>query len=101
MIPTMENLPEDAYDFITFQTGTRKLEQFKKEYQKKERGRYDMCKAIDDMGRHAEERGRKLGEAKMEKLMRRLFEEKRFEDAQKVLSNRAYRGRLYRKYDIK
>ena len=104
-----ENLPEDAYDFITFQTGTRKLERFKKEYQKRERGRYDMCKAIDDMERHAEERGKKLGEAqgrrqgeaKMEKLMQRLFEEKRFEDAQKVLSNRAYRGRLYRKYDIK
>lgn len=50
----------DAYDFITFQTGTRKLERFKKEYQKEGGGRYDMCKAIDDMERHAEERERKL-----------------------------------------
>ncbi len=100
-----ESLSEDAYDFITFQTGTRKLERFKKEYRKEEGEVYNMCKAIDDMEKHAEERGRKLGEKRgeerLEELMRRLLEEKRFEDAQKVVSNRTYRGRLYQKYNIK
>lgn len=99
-----ENLPEDAYDFIAFQTGTGKLEQFKERYQKKEGKGYNMCKALDDMERLAEERGRiqgeRKGEAKLEMLMKYLLEENGLDDIQKVISNRAYRGRLYKKFGI-
>lgn len=55
-----QNLPEDAYDFITCQTGTRKLKQFKLKCKTKE-GNYNMCKALDDWEKQNIERGVQLG----------------------------------------
>lgn len=55
-----QNLPEDAYDFITCQTGTRKLEQFKLQCKTRE-GNYNMCKALDDWEKENIERGVQLG----------------------------------------
>ena len=62
------NLPEDAYDFITCQTGTRKLEQFKLKCKTKE-GNYDMCKALDDWEKQNIQRGERINAIQNARLL--------------------------------
>ena len=98
-----KSLAEDAYDFITYQTGARKFQQWKEEYRTEEGG-YDMCKAIDDMMKHSreegEKRGEKRGEDRMAELVRRLLSENRIQDVQKILKNKRYRGNMYKQYGL-
>lgn len=98
-----EKLPEDAYDFIMLQTGTGKLMKLKEKC-KREDGRFDMCKAIEDMvkrgQREGERTGRREGEARALQLVGRLLEEGHIQEAQKILTNKAYRNRLYKKYGL-
>lgn len=94
-----EHLAEDAYDFIAYQTGTRKLEKYKIKYINEE-GECDMCKAIDDMMKHSREEGRKYGEDRMLELVERLLQEDRLQDVQKLLKNKRYRNSLYKRYGL-
>lgn len=55
------NLAEDAFDVICNFSKVKYLVDHKKVY-KTETGGMDMCKALDDMVRHGEERGEKRGE---------------------------------------
>lgn len=66
------NLSEDAYDFITCQTGTRKLEKFKLKCKTKE-GNYDMCKALDDWEKQNIQRGIQRGERTNANQNARMF----------------------------
>lgn len=97
------HLSKDAYDFIAFQTGTRKLEMFKKECMRED-GDCNMCKAIDEMEKMAERRGEirgeKRGEEKLAKLMELLLQDNRVQELQRVAGNAAYRSQLYSQYGL-
>lgn len=94
-----QHLAEDAYDFIAYQTGTRKLEKYKGRYLSEE-GECDMCKAIDDMMKRSRNEGEKYGENRMAELVGRLLKEGRLQDVQKLLENKRYRNSLYKQYDL-
>ena len=57
----LKELPEDAFDFIAYTTGSMKLMKLKND-SKTEKGGYDVCKAIQDMMDDSQERGEKIGE---------------------------------------
>lgn len=72
-----------------------------------------MCKALDEIyesgiavgreqgERAGEKKGEKHGEERFAALSERLLRDARLEDLKKAVSDRAYRGRLYREYRLR
>ena len=76
------------------------------EYKQTEEGEEcaDMCKAVDDMIRNSEERGRKEGrkegERCMAQLTKMLIAGNRVEDLLRASEDVEYRGRLYKEFGL-
>lgn len=71
----LKELPEDAFDFIAYTTGSMKLMKLKND-SKTEKGGYDVCKAIQDMMDDSQERGEKIGEKRGIKIGKEIGEER-------------------------
>lgn len=103
-------MPEDAYDVIASYGGSTVVKKMKE--QCKTEGGYDMCKAFDEMRkeerlkgkkegkREGKKEGEKCGEEKMAGLIKALLKDNLMEDVEKVLRNKSYRGKMYKKYGI-
>ena len=60
----------------------------------------DMCKALDDIQRHAEKKGEKRGNQRTNKLIQLLLAEGRQEDLLRSATDRVFQQQLFRKYHI-
>ena len=79
-----QNLPEDAYDFLSAFSNTKELDEKKKI--KEEREGYDMCKAIYDMVEQGREEGRKEGREEGIKLALEVLHMNRLGKSSEVIS---------------
>lgn len=59
-----------------------------------------MCKALDDIQRHAEKKGEKRGNQRTNKLIQLLLAEGRQEDLLRSATDRVFQQQLFRKYHI-
>lgn len=103
-------MAEDAYDVIASYGGSAVVRKMKE--QCRSEGGYDMCKAFDEMRkeerligrkegrREGKREGEKRGEEKLAGLIRVLLRDNLLEDVEKVLGNKSYRGKMYKKYGI-
>ena len=69
--------------------------------EKGEGGNTDMCKAIRDLMEDSREEGREEGEQSMSKLIKILLSENRLDDIDKVTSDKEYRIKLLREFQIR
>lgn len=93
--PEFWHLAEDAYDVMAqYAKAPEWLEQ--KENSTGKDGKVDMCKALNELIANGEARG----EARMNDLFTILINENRFDDMKRTVSDRAYRNRLFAKYNI-
>ncbi len=92
------NLEEDAYDMISVLTHTRELQNLKKENE--EGGKVDMCKAIDDMVKSGERRGKQQGEQRVSRLVQILAEKGRMQDIIHAASDSEYREKLFVEFGL-
>ena len=69
-----------------------------------EEGGMNMCTAFQQMRREGEvegeQRGRKIGEEKLSRLVQSLFHDNRIEDLQKASLDAGYREVLYKEYGL-
>lgn len=99
-------MAEDAYDVIAAYGGYTVLRKTKEQYKKE--GGYDMCEALAEMMKEERMKGKKIGEKAGEKkgeeklagLIKILLKENLMEEVDKVLKNKTYRGKMYKKYEI-
>ena len=103
-------LEEDVrwFDYIrrfeTTKSGKRWQKENNEEISMGKDGKIDMCKALDvliaDGEARGEARGDARGDARMTDLFTILINENRFDDMKRAVSDRAYRNRLFAKYNI-
>lgn len=60
-----------------------------------------MCTAFQQMCMKGEQRGRKLGEERLSKLIQFLFHDNRIEDLQRASLDAEYREILYKEYGLR
>lgn len=100
-------LEEDTYDLLTVMAGIRAMKLIKRDVENVG-GRFDMCKAFDDMMRDSKREGRREGkregkreaEKQMSKLIQKLISAGRITDLQQASSNKKYRKKLMAKLGI-
>ena len=66
-----------------------------------EGGGMNMCTAFQQMCMKGEQRGRKLGEERLSKLIQFLFHDNRIEDLQRASLDAEYREILYEEYGLR
>ena len=86
--------PEDTFTLMKYVTGVEKFEQFINA--REEGGAINMYDPFKD----AEKRGRAIGEARLAKLLQKLYELGRTEDVQKAVTNKSYRDNLMKEFAI-
>ena len=86
--------PEDTFTLMKYVTGVEKFEQFINA--REEGGSINMYDPFKD----AEKRGRAIGEARLAKLLQKLYELGRTEDVQKAVTNKSYRDNLMKEFAI-
>ena len=86
--------PEDTFTLMKYVTGVEKFEQFINA--REEGGATNMYDPFED----AEKRGRAIGEARLAKLLQKLYELGRTEDVQKAVTNKSYRDNLMKEFAI-
>ena len=79
---------------MKYVTGVEKFEQFINA--REEGGAINMYDPFKD----AEKRGRAIGEARLAKLLQKLYELGRTEDVQKAVTNKSYRDNLMKEFAI-
>lgn len=93
----------DAYDLIRVMSNTKELKQLKPRMQK-EGGKYDMCKAIDDMILEGKEAGRQAGlEAgrnSVNLLIQKLMQDNRQEELLRSAKDPAFQMKLLKEYSL-
>lgn len=96
-----KHIPKSAADVINVCMNISKINEML-EYKQTEEGEEcaDMCKAVDDMIRNSEERGRKEGERCMAQLTKMLIAGNRVEDLLRASEDVEYRGSLYKEFGL-
>ena len=65
-----------------------------------EEGDVDMCKAMDDLIKRGEERGKESGEMKMKTLIRRMAADGAMDLIPRIAEESDFCEKMYVKYDI-
>ena len=86
-------LEEDTYDLLTVMAGIRAMKFIKRDVENVG-GRFDMCKAFDDMMRDSRKEGYMKCENLMERLNQALIASKRIDDLVHASTDRDYRQKL-------
>ena len=89
------NLPEDTYNLLVVMAKMKQLEIVKKDFQEIG-GKYDMCKAFDDLMADSE----KKGENRMGLLSEKLIKTNRAEDLLRASRDWRYRRELMKEFGI-
>ena len=96
-------LDEETYDVISVMIHHRKLEEYK-ENCRVEKGRIDMCQALEEMMEDSRQEGRQEGlldgEKRLADLVSMLLTTGRVEDIRKAMDNSEFRRELYRECGI-
>ena len=96
-------LDEETYDVISVMIHHRKLEDYK-ENCRVEKGRIDMCQALEEMMEDSRQEGRQEGlldgEKRLADLVSMLLATGRVEDIRKAMDNSEFRRELYRECGI-
>ena len=82
--------PEDTFTLMKYLTGVEKFEQFINA--REEGGATNMYDPFED--------AEKRGEARLAKLLQKLYELGRTEDVQKAVTNKSYRDNLMKEFAI-
>lgn len=95
-------IPRSAVDVIDACTNIKDLRESLRYTLNEESGEEegDMCKALDDIQRHAEKKGEKRGNQRTNKLIQLLLAEGRQEDLLRSATDRVFQQQLFRKYHI-
>ena len=88
-------MSEDAYDFVAAMTHTKKLQGLKREIKDKG-GKYDMCKAIDDMVQD----GREIGISTGLILAQKLIQDNRREELLRSAADPELQRKLMEEYAL-
>ena len=90
--------PEDTFTLMKYVTGVEKFEQFINA--REEGGATNMYDPFEDAEKRGEAQGRAIGEARLAKLLQKLYELGRTEDVQKAVTNKSYRDNLMKEFAI-
>ena len=90
--------PEDTFTLMKYVTGVEKFEQFINA--REEGGAINMYDPFKDAEKRGEAQGRAIGEARLAKLLQKLYELGRTEDVQKAVTNKSYRDNLMKEFAI-
>ena len=90
--------PEDTFTLMKYVTGIEKFEQFINA--REEGGAINMYDPFKDAEKRGEAQGRAIGEARLAKLLQKLYELGRTEDVQKAVTNKSYRDNLMKEFAI-
>ena len=90
--------PEDTFTLMKYVTGVEKFEQFINA--REEGGAINMYDPFKDAEKRGEAQGRAIGEARLAKLLQKLYELGRTEDVQKAVTNKSYRDNLMKELAI-
>ena len=90
--------PEDTFTLMKYVTGVEKFEQFINA--REEWGAINMYDPFKDAEKRGEAQGRAIGEARLAKLLQKLYELGRTEDVQKAVTNKSYWDNLMKEFAI-
>ena len=94
-----ENLAEDTYNLLAVMARSPMLEELKDDV-KNLKGGWNMCKALDDMVKDGERRGKRLGKNQINKLNRLLLADNRQEELLRSVSDRKLQQKLLQEYAL-
>ena len=83
---------------MKYVTGVEKFEQFINA--REEGGATNMYDPFEDAEKRGIAQGRAIGEARLAKLLQKLYELGRTEDVQKAVTNKSYRDNLMKEFAI-
>lgn len=94
-----ENLAEDTYNLLAVMARSPMLEELKDDV-KNLKGGWNMCKALDDMVKDGERRGKRLGKNQINKLNRLLLADNRQQELLRSVSDRKLQQKLLQEYAL-
>lgn len=94
------HVDEETYDVICSMLNLQELWRKKESCRNDGKEDFCMCKAFDEMVRDGERRGERRGEEKLGRLMEKLLQSGRTEEALQASTNMSLRRKLYREYSI-
>lgn len=92
-------MSEEAYDFLGAMSRTKELKELKREI-RNEGGRYDMCKAIDDMVQDGVREGRDIGIKAGIILAQKLIQDNRQEELLRSTTDPELQRKLMEEYAL-
>ena len=94
-----EYLAEDTYNLLVVMARSPMLEELKDDV-KNLKGGWNMCKALDDMVKDGERRGKRLGKNQINKLNRLLLADNRQQELLRSVSDRKLQQKLLQEYAL-
>ncbi|MCR5778864.1 MAG: Rpn family recombination-promoting nuclease/putative transposase [Lachnospiraceae bacterium] len=96
---TIEHVDE-FFKLMTALTGDNRFEQAINEMSEEDKKEVRMCEILDKIEARGETRGIEIGEEKLSALLGRLKEAGRDDDFNKAISDKEYRQKLYKEFDM-